>query len=364
MIDFNKGLFGKLAAAGGDLISAELRSQKRAIRTNDVEKEWLQRLVIRTSSHLHIDSASRFALGEYDENLYLIAVGVEVEEPSAELRLVQLNAGAFTAIVHELDVPILHSSGLSERLLEYVFYPVEDNCELIEMDVVATFLQKVSLYLVNPESAIAADREFGIRAAIDAILGTPVTRPLKWQESTLDRFRFMIRDPKERAPFHLLLRALTESKDDAAFLALYRCIEQLFPIPAIGNLSNELGLTIPALGVAAAIEKHLGWRRREDVALEQLFSELNDELIDRLLLAIDTEAQTESRSRLASKRVYELRNLCVHFRPAHAVGDGMRIKNWPTLTGLMLEVVQCLYEKYCLAFDERDDAVQKGQPAN
>lgn len=356
MIDANVGLFAKLGAAGGELISSDLLHQKRAIRTDNVEKDWLKSLTIRSSTHLFLDSTSRFALGEYEGNLYLIAVGVEVLDPPAELQPVALNAGMFTAIACELDIPILRTADLAERLLEYVFYPVENNYELIDFDIVAPFFQKVKLYLVEPGSAIALDSNFGLRAAIAAILAAPEARPLEWSTTALDRFRFMVRDPNERAPFHLLLRALTEARDDAAFLALYRCIEQLFPIPAIGELSAELGLSRSTLGVAAAIEKHLGWRRREEEAIAQLFAELAPSLIDRMLSAVGGIAQNENQSRSASKRVYDLRNQCVHFRPAHAVGVPLTSINWPILTDLMLEAIQCLYAKYCKAFDQPEEA--------
>jgi hypothetical protein len=355
MIEANAALFEKLAAAGGELISADLRTQKRAIRTDEIEKSWLRKLTLRSSTHLLLDSASRFALGEYEGSLYLISVGVEVVEPAAELQPVGLNAGMFTAIANELDVPILRTADLAERLLEYVFYPVEDDVELIDLDVVAPFFQKINLYLVDPTSALALDRKFGLRAAIAAILGAPAARPLAWRESALDRFSFMVRDPRERAPFHLLFRALTETRDDAAFLALYRCVEQLFPVPAIGDLSAELGLSRPALGVAAAIEKHLGWRRREEDAIAQLFAELDATLIDRMLPAVGAVAQNESPSRPVARRVYELRNQCVHFRPAHAIGGSLKVDNWPTLTDLMLEAVQCLYARYTAAFDEPEE---------
>lgn len=352
MIKANKDLFAKLAFAGGALISTNLSDQKRAIRTDKIEKDWLQKLTLRSPSHLFLDSASRFALGEYEDNLYLITVGVDINEMPVDLQPVHLNAGMFTAITCELDVPILRAPDLAQNLLEYVFYPVEDDCELIDMDVVVPYFQSIKLFLVDPTSAIALDREFGLRAAIVAILGAPATRPLAWLDSSLDRLGTMVRDPNERAPFHLLLRALTETRDDAAFLALYRSVEQLFPIPAISDLSAELGLSKPALGVAATIEKHLGWRRREEEAIAQLFAELDAVLIDKLLNAIGVIAQAENQSKLVSKRIYELRNQCVHFRPAHAIGEVLKVDNWSTLTDLMLEAVQCLYAKYSAAFDE------------
>ena len=355
-------MFAKLGSAGGELISPDLLCQKRAIRTDDVEKDWLKSLTFRHSNHLLLDSTSRFALGEFGGNLYLIAVGVEVVEPPAELQHVTLNAGMFTAIAYELDVPMIRTADIAERLFEYVFYPVENEYELIDYGVVMPFFQKIDLYLVDPASAIALDSEFGLRAAIAAILGAPETRPLVWPRTALERFSFMVRDPNERAPFHLLLRALTEARDDAAFLALYRCVEQLFPIPAIGDLSAELGLSRPTLGVAAAIEKHLGWRRREEVAIAQLFAELDQPLIDRMLAVVGAVVPTESQSRSVSKRVYDLRNQCVHFRPAHSVDAPLTTVNWSTLSDLMLEAIQCLYAKYSAAFNEPEEGTVLRNP--
>jgi len=351
MIETNVGLFARLAAAGGEVISEDLRRQKRAIRTDAAEKGWLRGLNLRSSTHLLLDAASRFALGEYDGSLYLIAVGVDVVESPTELQPVVLNAGMFTSIAYEFGVPTLLTANFAQRLLEYVFYPVEGDCELIDLEVVASFFQKINVYRIDPTSAIAVDSEFGLRAAIAAIVGAPRARPLAWRATALERFGFMVRDPEERAPFHLLLRALTETRDDAAFLALYRCVEQLFPVPAIADLSAELGLATPTLGVAAAIERHLGWRRREEDAIAQLFGELDAALIDRMLPVVGAVAQNESRWRPVSKRVYELRNQCVHFRPAHALGEALTVDDWGILTDLMLEAVQALYARYTAAFD-------------
>ena len=328
------------------------------MRTNSIEKDWLQRLTLTNSSHLRFDATSRFALARFVDDLYLVAIAVEIDEPPAELERIALNAGMFTAIVYDLDVPLVRSLNLPERLLEYVFYPVEHGVELIDMEIVAPFFQGIQLFRIEPGSAIAADSELGIRAAIAAVLRSPSLRPLDWSSNALDRFGYMVRDPIERAPFHLLLRALTESRDDAAFLALYRCIEQLFPIPAMGSLSTELGLSQPALEVAAAIERHLGWRRREDEAIAGLFADLDEALIERLLVVAGVAAQDQNRFRAASKRIYELRNQCVHFRPAHALGEPSIVDDWPSLTALMLEAVQALYARYQGAF-----AVATQEPA-
>ena len=350
MIDANSRLFAKLAAKCQDLVSPDILTQKRAIRTDESEKEWLQQLKLWSSEHLILDSTSRFALGEYGDHLFLVGIGIELSSPPTELQPTPLNPGIFTAICSELDVPIIASESLAQQLLEYVFYPVDGAYELLDMDVVAPYFQKINVYLIDPNSAIAADKEFSFRAAIAAALAAPSAQALVWPETALERLGFMVRDPSECAPFHLLLRALTETRNDATFLALYRCVEQLFPVPKIAELSSDLGLSGPALGVAAAIERRLGWRRKEDDAIEHLFSDLDSSLIDRLRPIVGAANQAEHQARAVSKRIYDLRNQCVHFRPAHATGPALAVDDWATLFDLMLEAVQCLYAKYADAF--------------
>lgn len=322
------------------------------MQTDATAKQWLKSFVLRSSRYLVLGPKSKFALGEYEGNSFLIAIGLEVVDAPAELQPIDLNAGIFTAVVSELELPVIRTDDLAQRLLEYVFYPVERGVELLDMRVLTPFFQNITIFKIDPVSALALDKEVGLRAATAAILGAPQLRALAWPMSTLDRLKYMVRDPAECSPFHLILRALTETRDDAAFLALYRCIEQLFPVPAMAELSAELGLQEPALHVAAVIERQLGWRRREEDALAHLFGDLDGELVKRMQLVIGPVDSEEISSRAVSKRVYELRNQCVHYRPIHARNEAMKFHDWLALSDLMLEVIQCLYAKYAAAFNE------------
>lgn len=352
MIEANRKLFARLADAVGDLVPSLVLQQKRAVRTDRNEKQWLQRLSLRSSSHLLLGSMSSLALGEYENDYYLIAIGIDVTTPPMEFERVPVNSGIFTAIVSELEVPLVRSMDLAQELREYVFYPLEtDDVGLLDLQVVSRFFESIDVFRIDPTSGLAIDKEFGLRAAIAAILGAPEARPLDWPASSLERLNYMIRDPDERAPFHLLLRAITETRDDSAFLAVYRCVEQIFPIPAIAELSAALGLANPALEVAATIEQHLGWRRREDDAIAHLFGELPPPLIDRLLQILDVAPGEENRSKPVARRIYELRNQCVHYRPVHRVTNGkQQFNKWLALSDLLLEVVQRLYARYANAF--------------
>jgi hypothetical protein len=349
MIAANAALFARLAGAVGDLVATEVLQQKRAIQTSTSDKRWLQHLAIRASTHLHLSSSARFAIGEMEGQVYLIAIGVDIINLPAELEPIEINAGAFTAIVSELGVAIRQLPDLQERLREYVFYPVTGPHELISVDVVRPLFQSFNLFKIDAASALSLDKELGLRAAIAALLGAPSSLAIAWPDTMVERLNYMIRDPAEKAPFHLLLRSITEFREDAAFLAIYRCIEQLFPIPAIADLSAALGLANPLLEVAMAIEQHLGWRRREEDAISHLFAGLDAALIDRFVPVVGALAGAENRHKPVAKRVYELRNQCVHYRPIHAV-DTATFSAWLALSDLMLEAVQQMYATHQAAF--------------
>jgi hypothetical protein len=352
MIDANKKLFATLGAEVSDLVHENVRQQKRAIQTNVDEKRWLKEFSFRSPPHLALGPQSRFILGDYMNELYLITIGVDIPSPPDDLKPIQLNSGIFTAIVSDLSIPLIKNPELPQLLCEYIFYPVEEGeTELLTMSVVSPFFESFSVFKVDPESALALDAEHGLRAALVATLCSPRSVPLDWPQSSLDRLGYMARDPAERAPFHLLLRALTETRGDAAFMAVYRCIEQLFPIPAIKELSTELGISSTPLQVAAKIESHLGWRRREDEALTHLFSKLSNELIERMRSVSRMDNSAENQSKPVAKRVYELRNQCVHYRPLHRDENSCQFSAWIELCDPLLEAVQRLYSVYTDAFN-------------
>lgn len=351
MIDANVALFATLSHVVGDLVPAEICWQRRAIRTTANEKEWLKEFSFHPSPHLVLGPLSRFVLGRFKESTYLIAIGIDIPSPPDDLQAIPVNAGMFTAVVPELNVPLANIPDLPQQLREYVFYPVEEGkTELIEFDIVRPYFEAFSIFKVDTSSALALDVAHGLRAALAATLSSPRSVPLAWPQGFLDRIGYMARDPNERAPFHLLLRALTEARGETAFLAVYRCIEQLFPIPAIQELSTALGISSPPLQVAAQIEAHLGWRRREDDALDHLFTSIDPQLIDRIRVLSGAHTSAENPSRPVARRVYELRNQCVHYRPLHRDENTPPYETWLELCEPLLEVVQKLYARYTAAF--------------
>lgn len=349
MIEANAKLFSRLADVARGVLSQELIDVKRAIATDAEGKRWLKDVEIVTNSLLSVGLSSRFAICSIDGEKYLLSVGIEIESPPDDFESVEINSGAFTAFVSEMDVGFIRSADFVEKLREYVFYPTSDAVERIDVDVMRPFFEPLQLFRVHRDSPLSCDRVSPYRTSLAAVLGAPSIVGLPWAEASLERLDAMARNPHERVPFHVLLRAVTETRPDAAFLAVYRCVEQLFPVPKIAELSEDLKLDRAAMEVAASIERHLSWRRREDDAIAYLFEKISDETINRLAAVIRNGHVDEVSPRGVSRRVYELRNQCVHYRPIHGADVDIPV-NWMGISDILLEVVEQLYATYNAAF--------------
>jgi hypothetical protein len=355
MKEINQRLFSRLGEVAKKVAPQDLLNFPRAIATDPNGKSWLQNAKVKKSPHLVLGPKAQFAIVELENSCFLAAVGVEIAFPlESDMRQIELNSGAFTLLATELDVPLNDSDSLGYELLENVFIPAEsksDKFVLLPMEVVDKYFAKISLFEVRNESSLLSDNSKDYRIALAAVLCANAARPLAWSSTTLERLSEMAMDKDEKAPFHLLFRMLTESRGDAAFLAVYRCIEQLFPLPKIATLCNELGVTMPAMQVAKSLEQHLGWRRPEIESLTQIMASVPPSLLDQLKGFFTIAADIQDPAQAIAKAIYDLRNRCVHFRALHAAEYEAPLPDWLTLSDMLLELVQFLYKENADAFD-------------
>ncbi|MGK8889881.1 hypothetical protein [Burkholderia gladioli] len=349
MIEANTKIFSRLAEAAREMLSQELIDVKRAVATDAEGKRWLKNVEISSNPLLSVGLNSRFAIGSLDGERYLLSIGIAIESPPADFELIEINSGAFTAFVAEMDVGFIRTRDFAEKIREYVFYPTSESVEKIDVEVIRPFFAPLQLFRVHRDSPLNCDRVSPYRTALAAVLGAPSVVGLPWSGATLERLDAMARNPHERVPFHVLLRAVTETRPDAAFLAVYRCVEQLFPVPKIAELSADLKLDRAAMEVAASIERHLSWRRREDDAIAYLFEQISAETINRLATLTRNGHAEDVSPRSVSRRVYELRNQCVHYRPIHGTDLDISV-NWMEISDTLLEGVEQLYAAYNTAF--------------
>lgn len=352
-MEINRRLFSRLAIAAKEVVRQDILELPRAITTDSNGKAWLKGARVKKSPHLALGPQAQFAIVTLDADCFLVAVGVEIAVPDeSDFRQIELNSGAFTLLATELEVPLSQSADMAYELLEHVFIERindTDKAVFLPMEVVDKYFSKISLFEIRAGSSLTSDDSKDYRIALAAVLCSKAARPLEWPSRTMERLGEMAMDRNEKAPFHLLFRMMTESRGDAAFLAVYRCIEQLFPLPKIATLCSELGVTIPAMQVAKSLEQHLGWRRPEIESLNQIMSGAPDSILMELAAFFNITVSTEPAATVA-KAIYDLRNRCVHFRALYAEDIDAPQPDWLKLVDMLLELVQFLYRENAEAF--------------
>ncbi|WP_276755692.1 hypothetical protein [Pseudoalteromonas marina] len=166
---------------------------------------------------------------------------------------------------------------------------------------------------------------------------------LPFNDSTRASFSTLFDCSYKAIPFDIVHLAFITNSYKQCFTELYRCIEQLFPVPTLQGLigTGKLSVLCP-LEIAEIFEDNIGWRPRETEAIEAVFKELEQSLLDRLN---SVTADTNYAGFSHHKFIYRLRNQNVHFRKSLGVGSLSNYK-WEELIGIMLDIIYKLYEKY------------------
>lgn len=354
MIEANAALFARLGGVARAAISDEIAKQKRCVATNAEEKKWLKNVIF-TPNYLFHSRDGMLLRAEMDGDVYLISIGHSVGAIAGELEEVALNAGLFTALAADFELTLSTNGTQPAWLAEYIFYPVEDvdgvgGIERLDLPTVAAAFEKVMVFLVNPKSALLEDGPDLSRTAIALCAKTRQGMVLGWSDEALALAASAAFDSTLKLPFHLILRALKEFSADNAFLAIYRCVELLFPLPKISELSGLLSLATPGLELASIIEKCLGWRRREEDALTDVFAGFEADELGAIVEKLEIPLSERTASERIARHVYELRNTCVHYRPAQSMAARKDDAFWLSRAEMMLALLEKLYRRHDAAF--------------
>lgn len=194
------------------------------------------------------------------------------------------------------------------------------------------------------------DEEFNYLSQLDRIIGTYCAKSLSStsmgiSDRVCKKFSDLFESGADQIPFFILLRGMLSESHQILFLDLYRCVEQLYSIPRVSELTRVLGLAKSIHEIARILEETISWRPKEDEALAALFSEVDVKVCDLIRASFGDREKVEDGKKSAeraAKRVYRLRNASVHFRPAMQ-GDDVSSVDWDLLIDAMLSVVGHLY---------------------
>jgi hypothetical protein len=143
-------------------------------------------------------------------------------------------------------------------------------------------------------------------------------------------------------PYKTLCRSIYDSDPTALYMALYRCLEALYAYSSSMKLKRQLSLTHDWHKVADALEESLSWYPREDSSLNKLISFASNETLEEICLLINSEPVSENVSNSAGKRIYNLRNAIVHYRPTMQKYDFDQL-NWNKICECLAMIIFDVY---------------------
>ncbi|MDR9863431.1 hypothetical protein [Pseudomonas baetica] len=146
-------------------------------------------------------------------------------------------------------------------------------------------------------------------------------------------------------PYRTLCRSIFDSDPSAVFMALYRCLEALYAFTHTTDLMRKLGVSDGWANVAQTLEETLGWRPREEPSLTTLLRLAAKNDLRTILISLKVTLPADDADLVVptTKRVYQLRNTLVHYRPFHQEFNRDEV-DWNLLCEAMALIVLDVYD--------------------
>jgi hypothetical protein len=126
--------------------------------------------------------------------------------------------------------------------------------------------------------------------------------------------------------------------------ALYRCTEAVYAYSSANRMRERLGISQSWSEIASVLEDELNWRPREESSLTELMTYALEVDLRRVYEALNEDAPEDAKSLAGStsKRIYKMRNILVHYRPANTRLDYTKV-DWNKLCAAMANIVCDMY---------------------
>ncbi|EKN4021952.1 hypothetical protein PGT05_012345 [Yersinia enterocolitica] len=267
-----------------------------------------------------------------------------------------LTTGMLMALVIDSGLkpnPLLSEDVVVENLLSQ---HDSDDYKGHELDDLLYGVESLSVFEIGKNSAFYDNSHLEIGYYIYSSFDWLIHLPLK---ELIERARGIFISTS-KIPKDNLFLFLTSIHWKHAYLELYRCIEGLYSIPRAIALKEKLNLDIKASEIAMHCSKELGWRRKEEESLYQLFNLMSlDSIkgtgIDKVSFMRDLLSEAEKEHSHAkvcetlAKRIYKIRNQLVH----QGVSDSINVldEDWPILMTFLMNMMLVSFESYDLEID-------------
>lgn len=319
---------------------------KRCIATNDDEKEWLKELKI--INKLLILPYFQTASFEFNSQKYFVAVGWQSKQSidnDEVIEFVELNAGIVTALLFGLKIPLSQKANPYD-IANKILYDDSEN-EIIKYDdfsLITSFFEPFSVYRIQEDSPFIEENNINlIRISGFYILKNSQLIALGFSRETLDKLEKIFFEGSKNIPYENLLFSLVSVSWKYSFLDIYRCIERLFSISSLDVFHKDLRITDSLLKFSADVERYIGWKPKENEAVNKLVEGSPEEALQLLREIKQLLDSTEEGK--CGDLFYKIRNSIVHFRPANQPIN-LDDKNWDMLIRASLYIVEYWYNQY------------------
>ena len=312
---------------------------KRWISGDATDINWLAHCKI-----LHCSQVSTeifFVIVQYDNQNYFVAIGYEDPQVlPVGLTLSSLNAGLFTTMVSELELPL--KGGVSDlQLIQNVLSQSDIDTAYKGHDFIELKKYFPNIVVAEITPQFGGDKDNLFQIVCMYLTANSFFLSLSFSSKTLDRITDLVLLNSDILDYESVFQALLSSQFKFAFLDVYRCIEMLYQIIYIEEAYSTLNLTISKMDFLSAIDSKLRWKPIERVTLEKIVSETPTNDKSNLINAVFSV----ERGKKVSDWVYDLRCSIVHLKTTH-IKFTINPTQWDKVIYGMIDLLIYWYRKY------------------
>ncbi|MFZ4551028.1 MAG: hypothetical protein ACOYNB_04320 [Aquabacterium sp.] len=313
MIDAHRRVFSSM-----DIFCAERNdpvknagADRWTATSKGLDKERL--LFAKLQSSLSFADTLKIARFDHDEKSLFFTVGLELPDEIDFLQEEDLSGGALTLILSELSPRPVKSTSEIRNIVEAEDKNSTTGYKGHSYASIASLFPEIRCFSTKKLAEDETNRVFFLLCL------SATARGMLWMNSRLRETLTLIAELSPVAiPYRTLCRSVFDTDPSALFMALYRCLEALYAYSHTTSLINRLGIDEPWSNVAQILEETLSWRPREEQSLGTLLRHAVPNDLRAILSAMgEGDLEDGDIVNRATKRIYNLRNSLVHYRPFH-----------------------------------------------
>jgi hypothetical protein len=262
---------------------------------------------------LSFSASVKVARFDFYNRAFFVTIGLDAPEAPNVFQVEHLDGGRLTAVLSELKpTPVVLPSQIRD-VVEVADKASSSSYGGHDHHLVSGLYPKIQVLSVADLLREESFKMFFLICLADR------RRIEQWIDEQLATILNMITELSPAyIPYEILCRSVLDMDPSALFLALYRCLEALYAHTQTQRLMTALEISKPWAEMAETLEAALGWYPREEPSLEALLAHAVAEDLQAIAAALNDTIPAEARSEpYVAKRIYQLRNALVHYRPFH-----------------------------------------------